>query len=224
MASDAKPQVSGPVDVGIVPHTHWDREWYAPFQAYRLQLVHVVDDLLDLLEGDPAYERFLLDGQTVVVDDYLEVRPDAEARLARLVADGRIQIGPWMVLMDEFMVSGETLVRDLQLGIATRDAARRRDGRRLPPGHVRPRGADATDPAARRARARGGVARRARRHRSHRVLVAGARRLARARRVPLRLVLERAGAAVRPRAARRAGAQLRARGRRRRRCPEAACC
>ena len=103
--------------MGIVPHTHWDREWYAPFQAYRVQLVHLVDDLLELLEADPAYERFLLDGQTVVVDDYLEVRPEAEARLARLVAAGRVQIGPWTVLMDEFMVSAETLVRDLQLGI-----------------------------------------------------------------------------------------------------------
>jgi mannosylglycerate hydrolase len=104
-------------EVGIVPHTHWDREWYAPFQTYRIQLVRLVDDLLDLLEGDPSYRRFLLDGQTVVVDDYLEVRPGAEARVARLAADGRVQIGPWTVLMDEFMVSGETLVRDLQLGI-----------------------------------------------------------------------------------------------------------
>ena len=64
--------------VAIVPHTHWDREWYAPFQAYRLQLVHVLDALLDQLEADPA-ARFLLDGQTALVDDYLEVRPDERA-------------------------------------------------------------------------------------------------------------------------------------------------
>ena len=114
---DDKSQVSTPRDVGIVPHTHWDREWYAPFQTYRVQLVHLVDDLLDLLEDDRTYERFLLDGQTVVVDDYLDVRPEAEVRLIRLVAAGRIQIGPWTVLMDEFMVSGETIVRDLQLGM-----------------------------------------------------------------------------------------------------------
>ena len=82
---DEKPQVRVPVAVGIVPHTHWDREWYAPFQAYRVQLVHLVDDLLDLLEHDASYTRFLLDGQTAVLDDYLEVRPDAEARLATLV-------------------------------------------------------------------------------------------------------------------------------------------
>ena len=116
--TDASPQVRAPKQVGIVPHTHWDREWYAPFQAYRLQLVHVVDDLLDLLESDASYTRFLLDGQTAVLDDYLEVRPAAAVRLAALVEAGRLQIGPWAVLMDEFMVSGETIVRDLQFGLA----------------------------------------------------------------------------------------------------------
>jgi hypothetical protein len=101
-----------------VPHTHWDREWYAPFQTFRVRLVGLVDELLDLLERDESYERFLLDGQTVVVDDYLAIRPDAAERIAKLAAAGRLQVGPWMVLMDEFMVSGETMVRDLQLGIA----------------------------------------------------------------------------------------------------------
>jgi mannosylglycerate hydrolase len=107
-----------PVSVAIVPHTHWDREWYAPFQAFRVRLVGLLDELLDLLERDESYERFLLDGQTVVVDDYLAIRPEASERLAKLAAAGRLQIGPWMVLMDEFMVSGETMVRDLKLGIA----------------------------------------------------------------------------------------------------------
>ncbi len=64
-------------EVAVVPHTHWDREWYAPFQSYRVQLVHLVDGLLDVLESDPSFTRFLLDGQTAVVDDYLEVRPEA---------------------------------------------------------------------------------------------------------------------------------------------------
>ncbi|MEX2100363.1 MAG: glycoside hydrolase family 38 C-terminal domain-containing protein [Acidimicrobiia bacterium] len=107
-----------PIHVGVVSHTHWDREWYAPFQAYRVQLVHLLDELLDLLERDDTYARFLLDGQTAVLDDYLEVRPAAEARIAALVGAGRVQIGPWMVLMDEYMVSAETIVRDLQLGVA----------------------------------------------------------------------------------------------------------
>lgn len=109
---------SAPRRVGIVPHTHWDREWYAPFQRYRVQLVHLVDDLLDLLERDPSYTRFLLDGQTAVVDDYLAVRPEAEARVHALAGTGKLQIGPWMILMDEYMVSGETIVRNLQHGLA----------------------------------------------------------------------------------------------------------
>ena len=104
--------------VAIVPHTHWDREWYSPFQTFRLRLVKLLDVLLPLLESDLSYARFLLDGQTAVIDDYLEVRPEAEATLQRLAAAGRLSIGPWMVLMDEFMVSGETMVRDLQFGIA----------------------------------------------------------------------------------------------------------
>ena len=106
-----------PTNVGIVPHTHWDREWYAPFQVFRARLVRLLDELLPLLEHDLSYARFLLDGQTVVVDDYLEVRPEASETLRRLAATGRLSVGPWMVLMDEFMVSGETIVRDLQLGL-----------------------------------------------------------------------------------------------------------
>ncbi len=108
---------AAPRQVGIVPHTHWDREWYAPFQRYRVQLVHLVDDLLDLLEADPSFTRFLLDGQTAVLDDYLAVRPEAEPRLRALAAAGRLQVGPWMILMDEFMVSGETIIRNLQHGL-----------------------------------------------------------------------------------------------------------
>jgi alpha-mannosidase len=107
-----------PTRVAIVPHTHWDREWYSPFQTFRLRLVKLLDALLPMLESDLSYARFLLDGQTAVLDDYLEIRPEARAPLARLAAAGRLSIGPWHVLMDEFMVSGETMVRDLQLGIA----------------------------------------------------------------------------------------------------------
>jgi hypothetical protein len=106
------------VTVAIVPHTHWDREWYEPFQVFRVRLVTMLDSLLDLLERDLSYARFLLDGQTAVLDDYLEIRPEAAPRIGRLVASGRVQVGPWMILMDEFMVSGETLVRDLQMGNA----------------------------------------------------------------------------------------------------------
>jgi mannosylglycerate hydrolase len=99
-----------------VPHTHWDREWHEPFQELRVRLVDGMDALLGRLEADPS-QRILLDGQAALLDDYLEARPDAEASLRRLGASGRLEVGPWYVLMDEFLVSGETLVRNLQMGI-----------------------------------------------------------------------------------------------------------
>src|SRR3954469_5231748 len=103
-------------DVAVVPHTHWDREWYEAYQTFRLKLVDLVDDLLPLLERDPAFAHFMLDGQMAVVDDYLEVRPENEDRIRHLAQSGRLGMGPWYILMDEFLVSGETMVRDLQLG------------------------------------------------------------------------------------------------------------
>ncbi len=103
--------------VAVVPHTHWDREWYQPFQTVRLRLLDVLDDVLDRLESDASIPHFLLDGQVAAVDDYLALRPEAEPRLRRLAAAGRIDVGPWYVLPDEFLVSGETLVRNLQMGL-----------------------------------------------------------------------------------------------------------
>src|SRR5687767_6243762 len=108
--------------VHIVPHTHWDREWYSPFQTFRLRLVDLLDGFLPQLEEDLSYARFLLDGQMAVVEDYLEVRPEAAAVLKRLAAAGRLAMGPWYTLPDEFLVSGETHVRNVQRGlrVATR--------------------------------------------------------------------------------------------------------
>ena len=103
--------------VHLVPHTHWDREWYRPFQSFRVSLVDVVDEVLDLLEADERY-RFTLDGQLIPIDDYLEIRPLAEARIRRLVEAGRLAIGPWESLMDEFLVAGESIVRNLEAGLA----------------------------------------------------------------------------------------------------------
>lgn len=103
--------------VALVPHTHWDREWYEPFQTFRARLVTLMDTLLPLMEGDPSYARFLLDGQLAMVDDYLEVRPEAADQVRALAVAGRLSMGPWYVLMDEFLVSPETIVRNLQMGI-----------------------------------------------------------------------------------------------------------
>ncbi len=100
----------------VVSHTHWDREWYRTFQDFRFQMVHLLDRLLDLLEGDPDYRHFTLDGQTILLDDYLAIRPEAAPRVRRLVADGRLLVGPWYVLPDEFLEGPEALIRNLLFG------------------------------------------------------------------------------------------------------------
>jgi mannosylglycerate hydrolase len=102
----------------VVAHTHWDREWYLPFEAFRARLVGLIDRLLHLLETDPDYKHFTLDGQSIILEDYLEIRPDRRQDIARQVQAGRLLVGPWYVLADEFLVGGETLVRNLQTGIA----------------------------------------------------------------------------------------------------------
>ncbi|MCL4545880.1 MAG: hypothetical protein M1118_15040, partial [Chloroflexi bacterium] len=103
----------------LVSHTHWDREWYLPFQQFRANLVEAVDDLLDLMKDDPEYRYFTLDGQTVVLEDYLEVRPSREKELQELIEAGRVLVGPWYVMPDEFLVSGESLIRNLVEGRRT---------------------------------------------------------------------------------------------------------
>ncbi len=101
----------------VTPHVHWDRAWYLPFQQYRYRLIEFVDDLLDLLENPEAdYPSFEFDGQTVVLEDYLEVKPENRGRIEALVKEGRLGVGPWYVLPDEFIVGGEALVRNLQFG------------------------------------------------------------------------------------------------------------
>lgn len=100
----------------VVSHTHWDRAWYLPFEAFRHRLVRMVDRLIALLDAAPRYRAFMLDGQTVLLEDYLEIRPERRADLERLIRAGRLQIGPWYVLPDLFLVSGEAIVRNLQRG------------------------------------------------------------------------------------------------------------
>jgi alpha-mannosidase len=100
----------------VVPHTHWDREWYLPFEGFRLRLGRTLDDVLDTLERDDSFVSFTLDGQAIVLEDYLDVRPDNEARMRALLAAGRLEVGPWYVLADELLVGSEALVRNLLLG------------------------------------------------------------------------------------------------------------
>lgn len=102
----------------LIAHTHWDREWYLPRAAFQARLVPVLDDLIEQLQRDPGYRSFLLDGQTVLVEDYLRARPERDGELRALVKTGRLQVGPWYVLPDELIPSGEALVRNLLLGAA----------------------------------------------------------------------------------------------------------
>ncbi|ETK31415.1 glycosyl hydrolase-related protein [Microbispora sp. ATCC PTA-5024] len=101
----------------FVPHFHWDREWYEPFQVFRHRLVTALDTVLETAEADPDF-RFTVDGQMAAIEDYLEMRPENRDRVAALVAGGRLAIGPWLILLDEFLCSGETIVRNLQMGWA----------------------------------------------------------------------------------------------------------
>lgn len=103
-------------EIVVVPHTHWDREWYLPFQRFRLRLVSLLDGVIDGMEADPRW-HFTLDGQMAAVDDYLEIRPERRERLAALVREGRLAVGPWQILHDEFLCSGENIVRNLELGL-----------------------------------------------------------------------------------------------------------
>src|SRR5205823_3977884 len=100
----------------VIPHTHWDREWYERFEGYRARLVPMVSKLLDLLARDPEFSSFTFDGQTIAIEDHLEKRPDDRARIEALVKAERLFIGPWYVLADNLLVSGESLVRNFQEG------------------------------------------------------------------------------------------------------------
>jgi alpha-mannosidase len=105
-----------PATVFLVPHTHWDREWYQPFQRFRMRLVDLVDGVLERAEADRRF-CFTFDGQTAMLDDYLAIRPEAEPRIRALVAAGQLAVGPWRILSDELLVAGETLVRNLEAGL-----------------------------------------------------------------------------------------------------------
>lgn len=98
--------------VFIVPHTHWDREWYLPFQKFRYILVQLIDELLKIL-NEQDFE-FMLDGQTIVLEDYNEIRPERMPELLQRIREGKINVGPWYLLPDEWLVGGESLIRNIE--------------------------------------------------------------------------------------------------------------
>ena len=102
----------------IVTHAHWDREWYLSFEEFRTWLVDMIDELFDLVEKDPDFDSFLFDGQMAMVLDYLEVRPEMLERFKENVRKKKFIIGPWYVLIDQFIPSGESHIRNLLYGLA----------------------------------------------------------------------------------------------------------
>ena len=100
----------------IVPHTHWDREWYQTFQQFRIRLIDFINNLIDILKKDETFSDFTMDGQTIILEDYLEVHPERREILKEYITKGKIHVGPWYVLPDEFLVSAESIVRNLFLG------------------------------------------------------------------------------------------------------------
>lgn len=104
------------INCHIISNTHWDREWRYPFQSYRMDLADMMDRLLDILEKSEDYRAFFLDSQTVILEDYFEVRPENKKRVRKLIKADRIQIGPWYTLPDEWACHGESLIRNLLIG------------------------------------------------------------------------------------------------------------
>ena len=102
--------------VHYVLSTHWDREWFLTQQDYRYRLVQLLDRVIDGLQSGELRGPFQTDGQSIPIEDYLEIRSERRELVQQLVHDGRLVVGPWYVLPDEFLVSGESLVRNLQLG------------------------------------------------------------------------------------------------------------
>jgi Alpha-mannosidase len=121
------------IKITVISHTHWDREWNQPFQFFRKRLVDMMSELLDKLENDPDYRYFHFDGQTVVLEDYLEIVPDDLPRIAKLISEGRLIVGPWYDMPDEAMPSGEALTRNLLLGHTITEAF---GGRAMKSGYI----------------------------------------------------------------------------------------
>lgn len=101
----------------VVSHTHWDREWYLPLEPQRRRLVKLLDDVLDVIDADPEFHSFHLDGQTIPIEDYLAIRPSQRDRFAAAAAAGKIAVGPHYILQDEFLTSAEAQVRNLLYGL-----------------------------------------------------------------------------------------------------------
>ena len=106
----------------VINATHWDREWLLSFVGYRRHLLHHNDRLIELMERDPAFNHYQMDGQSICMEDYLRLRPEMAARLRKLVRAGRIMVGPWYTLPDMPLLHGEAVARNLLTGIAVAES------------------------------------------------------------------------------------------------------
>lgn len=110
--------------VCIVPSTHWDREWYLPFRRFQVRLIRLFDKVRQLLDSG-LYPFFLMDGQWIMLEDYLEIKPDEQSWAEKRIRAGELEFGPWYVVPDTLIPSGESLARNLQIG---QEMARRYGG------------------------------------------------------------------------------------------------
>ena len=99
----------------VISHTHWDREWYFPFEKFRIRLCDLINSLLDIIEKYPEYV-FHLDAQCIVLEDYIEIYPEKEELLCNYINSGNIIVGPWYVQNDFFLSSGEATIRNIFIG------------------------------------------------------------------------------------------------------------
>ncbi len=100
----------------IIMHTHWDREWYFSKDETKVLLRNHMENVFDFLQTHPAC-IYVLDGQSVMIDDYLELQPDAEDRMKHFVANKQLRVGPWYTQTDLLLVAGESIIRNLYYGI-----------------------------------------------------------------------------------------------------------
>ena len=100
----------------LICHTHWDREWYFTREEFRTKLVRLIDGLLEVIEEVPEYVSFMLDGQTIAIEDYLEIKPYNREKLYAALGSGKIICGPWYILPDELLISGESHIRNYLTG------------------------------------------------------------------------------------------------------------
>ena len=103
--------------VYIISHSHWDREWYMAYEQHHMRLIDLIDDLLELFEVDPSFNSFHLDGQTIILDDYLQVRPEKRQAIQQAINEGKLRIGPFYILQDDFLISSESNVRNMLIGM-----------------------------------------------------------------------------------------------------------